>query len=146
MEFRHVLSLLLQYCVKNDQSKIVNVVIVLIGHFALLNSANQALISSGSQPSILQQLCLLPFGYFSDPLLTFILFPTLISSVFQNQINRRILEQELNSKTLANFISNQMELKGNSDRNANDDQFLFSNRFPKEKWSEAKIYFETAEI
>jgi len=62
------------------------------------------LTQSGQPPTILQQLCALPFQYFSNPRLTNILFPTLISCCYDNQLNREILEQELSCSLLSNFI------------------------------------------
>ena len=59
---------------------------------------------AGQPPTILQQLCALPFQYFSNPRLTNILFPTLIACCYSNQRNREILEQELSCSLLSNFI------------------------------------------
>ena len=64
----------------------------------------QAVLHAGQRPTILQQLCCLPFEYFSDPRLEEILLPTLISCCFQNSENRRILEQELSPVMLASFL------------------------------------------
>ena len=64
----------------------------------------QAIIQSGQPPTVLQQLCQLPFHYFSDPRLINVLFPTLISCCYHCQSNREILEQELSCDLLANFI------------------------------------------
>ncbi|KAL8594845.1 hypothetical protein ACOMHN_016086 [Nucella lapillus] len=46
---------------------------------------------------VLQQLCSLPFQYFSDPHLTAVLLPALISCCYNNHSNRRIVEQEISS-------------------------------------------------
>jgi len=64
----------------------------------------QVIIQSGQPPTILQQLCSLPFTYFSDASLTNILFPTLISCCYLVDRNREILQQELSCAMLANFI------------------------------------------
>ena len=64
----------------------------------------QVIIQSGLSPTILQQLCALPFQYFSDVRLTAVLFPTLVSCCFLLQRNREILEQELSCALLANFV------------------------------------------
>ena len=61
-------------------------------------------IQSGHQPTVLQQLCLLPFQYFSDPALVDILFPTLISCCYKNAENSAILEQEMSCELLAHFL------------------------------------------
>ena len=62
------------------------------------------MIQSGQSPTILQQLCSLPFKYFSDPRLTNVLFPTLMACCYNNQSNREILEQELSCVLLSNFV------------------------------------------
>lgn len=62
------------------------------------------MIQSGQRPTILQQLCSLPFEYFSDQNLSKILFPTLIACCFNNAHNRAIMEQEVSTLMLATFI------------------------------------------
>ncbi|KAL8571465.1 hypothetical protein ACOMHN_051171 [Nucella lapillus] len=51
---------------------------------------------------VLQQLCSLPFHYFSD--LTAVLFPALISCCYNNHSNKHILEQELSCVLFTNFF------------------------------------------
>jgi len=55
----------------------------------------QMMIQSGYMPTVLQQLCNLPFSYFSNPSLSSLLFPTLLACCSGNQQNRAILEQEV---------------------------------------------------
>lgn len=64
----------------------------------------QVIIQSGQPPTVLQQLCALPFHYFSDPRLVAVLFPTLICCCYKNSSNRDILEQELSCNLLSSFI------------------------------------------
>lgn len=66
-------------------------------------------------PTVLQQLCLLPFPYFSDPALVNVLFPTLISCCFQNDSNAAILEQEVSCELLAHFIEVRQKRKRERD-------------------------------
>ncbi|KAG8228338.1 hypothetical protein J437_LFUL009383 [Ladona fulva] len=54
-----------------------------------------AIIQSGYMPTVLQQLCSLPFEYFSSPPLTMVLFPTLLACCRGNRENRHILEREV---------------------------------------------------
>lgn len=75
-----------------------------IGYFTVLHADNQAIIQSGQFPTLLQQLCVLPFAYFSDTRLTAILLPTFIACCYDNASNKLILEQELSCTLLANFI------------------------------------------
>ncbi|CAC5420269.1 S phase cyclin A-associated protein in the endoplasmic reticulum [Mytilus coruscus] len=104
LEFRHIASYSMWYCVHHQCEELLHEVIVCVGYFTVLNPDNQVVIQSGQSPTILQQMCSLPFHYFSDPRLTTILFPTLIACCYNNQSNREILEQELSCVLLSNFI------------------------------------------
>lgn len=64
----------------------------------------QAVLHSGQRPTILQQLCTLPFDYFSNEVLKGILFPTFISCCFKNESNRAILEMEMSPVMLSSFL------------------------------------------
>ncbi|KAL8589759.1 hypothetical protein ACOMHN_027267 [Nucella lapillus] len=68
----------------------------MLNHMAVLNVSMLQL--------VLQQLCSLPFQYFSDPRLTAVLFPALIFCCYNNHSNRHILEQELSCALLNNFM------------------------------------------
>ncbi|PVD19353.1 hypothetical protein C0Q70_19841 [Pomacea canaliculata] len=83
-------------------------VILCVGYFTVLHPDNQVLLQSGQPPTVLQQLCSLPFQYFSDPRLTHVLFPTLVACCYNNQSNRLILEQELSGALLSNFIEERL--------------------------------------
>ena len=79
-------------------------IIVLVGYFAANHTDNQIIVQSGHQPSVLQQLCNLPFPYFSQPDLKLILFPTLISACHNNEANVGILTEEMSYQLLEDFI------------------------------------------
>lgn len=53
------------------------------------------ILQSGHMPSVLQQLCRLPFGYFSDRALRAVLLPTLLACCHDNPANRLILQKEM---------------------------------------------------
>ena len=55
----------------------------------------QMILQSGHMPSVLQQLCRLPFQYFSEKQLQAVLFPTLLACCHGNASNRAILEKEM---------------------------------------------------
>ena len=78
--------------------------IILVGYFAARHPDNQIIVQSGQQPSVLQQLCSLPFIYFSQPDLKKVLFPTLIAACEDNSENLGILSEEMSYKLLEDFI------------------------------------------
>ncbi|XP_077867715.1 S phase cyclin A-associated protein in the endoplasmic reticulum-like [Saccoglossus kowalevskii] len=105
LEFRHIATYLLWYCSnwrKNED--LVHEVILLVGYFTVLNPDNQLIVQLGNTPTLLQQLCSLPFQYFSDPRLMNILFPALIACCYGNVATKKILEQEMSCSLLATYI------------------------------------------
>ncbi|XP_070178825.1 S phase cyclin A-associated protein in the endoplasmic reticulum-like [Littorina saxatilis] len=104
LEFRHIASYLTWYSSHHLYEDLLHEVILSVGYFTVLHPDNQVVLQSGQPPTVLQQLCSLPFQYFSDPRLTTVLFPTLITCCYNNHSNRQILEQELSCVLLANFI------------------------------------------
>jgi hypothetical protein len=71
----------------------------------------------GTPPTILQLLCNLPFNYFSDEKLTDILYPTLICYCYKNEKNKSVLETEVSSKLLANYIEEAYEKENDTKSN-----------------------------
>ncbi|RWS16308.1 S phase cyclin A-associated protein in the endoplasmic reticulum-like protein, partial [Dinothrombium tinctorium] len=104
LQLRHISSYLLWYCSHWKCSAVLHEVILLIGYFTVLNFDNQNAIQSGHRATIVQQLCSLPFEYFSNPCLSRILFPTLISCCFNNEENKAVLKQEMSTLMLSSFI------------------------------------------
>ena len=58
----------------------------------------------GHQPSVLQQLCNLPFPYFSQTNLREILFPTLLACCHENQENLVVLSQEMSWTLIDEYL------------------------------------------
>uniref|UniRef100_A0A1B6E2L9 S phase cyclin A-associated protein in the endoplasmic reticulum N-terminal domain-containing protein n=1 Tax=Clastoptera arizonana TaxID=38151 RepID=A0A1B6E2L9_9HEMI len=103
LELRHIASYLLWYCSVADEKDLLHQVVEAVGYFAVNHYENQMILQSGFMPTVLQQLCNLPFEYFSDPSLTSLLFPTLLACCHNNSDNRVILEQELSYQLLEDF-------------------------------------------
>ncbi|XP_025077165.1 LOW QUALITY PROTEIN: S phase cyclin A-associated protein in the endoplasmic reticulum-like [Pomacea canaliculata] len=159
LEFRHIASYLIWYSSHPLCEDLLHEVILCVGYFTVLHPDNQVLLQSGQPPTVLQQLCSLPFQYFSDPRLTHVLFPTLVACCYNNQSNRLILEQELSGALLSNFIEERLleqqqskvmpstvkKTKG-QDKEARDAEtrMSLSCRFPQEHWGAAEQYFKVA--
>ncbi|XP_057369813.1 S phase cyclin A-associated protein in the endoplasmic reticulum-like [Daphnia carinata] len=107
LEFRHIASFLLWYGV-NVQSPVghlLNLTILCIGYFATGHHDNQMILQSGHMPSVLQQLCRLPFGYFSDKALRAILLPTLLACCHDNPANRVVLQKEMSYQMVEDYVN-----------------------------------------
>ncbi|XP_033108784.1 S phase cyclin A-associated protein in the endoplasmic reticulum-like [Anneissia japonica] len=112
LEFRHIATYLIWYCSHyQNYSDLLHEVMLIVGYFTVFHHENQIIVQSGKTPTLLQQLCALPFQYFSDPRLMAILFPTLIACCHNNQENKIILEQEMSCMLLATFIEEKLRDK-----------------------------------
>ncbi|XP_031834015.1 short spindle 3 isoform X2 [Nomia melanderi] len=75
-----------------------------LGYFAVNNPENQlTLQSAGAGPSVLQQLCTLPFPFYGAPGLTSYIFPTLLAATHQNPEARAILSCEMSYQLLEEY-------------------------------------------
>lgn len=160
LQLRHIASYLIWYLTTHKHDDLLHEIILLIGYYTVLNQENQMKIELGTSPTIIQQLCNLPFNYFSDKKLISILFPTLICCCFNNEKNKSVLTSELSSDMLASFISDKMNEKSTdgmclfyfyfmASNLINDsflDKFELTKRFPSKLWSQALNYFSSAVI
>lgn len=145
-QYRSITAYLLRYTSINERSdNLLHEVIINVGFFTAANQENQLFLQCGRGPSILHQLCTLPFGYFSDPKLRTILFPTLISICFKNLENKEIVSQDLNPSTLSQFIEEQnKEPIYNTPKSVEDIDGRSSMllRFPKSLYIQAQDFFK----
>ncbi|XP_069682477.1 S phase cyclin A-associated protein in the endoplasmic reticulum isoform X2 [Periplaneta americana] len=111
LQFRHIASYLLWYCSHDKEKELLHEVVRVVGFFAVRNHDNQMMIQSGYMPTVLQQLCNLPFPYFSNPTLSSLLFPTLLACCSGNHQNRAILEQEVSYQLLEEFKGSEVGKK-----------------------------------
>jgi len=138
-EILQIASYFMAVSKRMQQPDLLHRTIVLIGHFATLCPETQSLVQTG----LLEQLCVLPFSYFSDPHLIRILFPTLISCSFKHSGNREVLEQELNGILLSGFIEDELVAaeKVEEDRYP-PDLYSLKFRFPRDLWETARDFFK----
>ncbi|KAI1296924.1 S phase cyclin A-associated protein in the endoplasmic reticulum [Halotydeus destructor] len=153
LQLRHISSFLLWYCsqCKEDTESLLHEVILLLGYFTVLNPDNQVVVQAGQKPTILEQLCSMPFGYFSDSRLKEILFPTLICCCYDNQDNKAVLEDEMSPVMLISWIESIMvdlqlkavaKHKSTTTANVFDEKWTLATRFPKNQWIRAKLFFD----
>ena len=137
-------SYLLRYASLENHDELLHEVIICLGNFTVQNEENQLFIQSGRPPSLLQQLCTLPFKYFSDQKLKNILFPTVICICYKNTENMRIVAQDVNPTLLAIYIEDLMKVDPSSAPVVIDDmdqRSMLDLRFPRAAWDEAKVFF-----
>lgn len=102
--------------------------IILIGYYARGSAERQQSLHYGSHPTPLQKLCNLPFKFFSLDSNKEILFPTLISICYNDIRNRNVIEDEISTQMLSEFIKERTEEETSN---------TFRTRFPKQMWNDA---------
>jgi len=79
----------------------------LIGHFCIGSKERQDFLASGVQPTVLAQLCALPFSFFNEPKKRNVLLPTLFVICFENEQNISYLENlDMSRALLKEVIDN----------------------------------------
>ncbi|XP_024876365.1 S phase cyclin A-associated protein in the endoplasmic reticulum [Temnothorax curvispinosus] len=77
---------------------------VVLGYFALNNPDNQLVLqSAGAGPSVLQQLCTLPFPFYGDPRLIPYTLPALLAATHRNSEAMAILSCEMSYELLEQY-------------------------------------------
>ncbi|XP_076624289.1 short spindle 3 isoform X1 [Colletes latitarsis] len=75
-----------------------------LGYFAVNNPENQLVLqSAGAGPSVLQQLCTLPFPFYGAPGLTSYIFPALLAATHRNPEATAILSCEMSYQLLEEY-------------------------------------------
>lgn len=183
MELYHALSYLLQHLTFYFPAKMSNTdkttdiynnryfvarvlldnVILFIGYCSFRNNKFQQCMRWGDDHNnLIRKLTQLPFDYFSKWQQKKILIPTLISITFENEKNREMLETELSTKHLVQFILRYHHTafnRNHSQRNRNcvanvkkdgaestfwNHAYDLEHRFPIELWPVAIQYYRNA--
>jgi hypothetical protein len=115
---------------------LLNELVLLLGFFTLNNEKNQEILqfNNGRSSTLLQRLCSLPIQYFTDPELKCILIPTLISICFNNEVNKDILQQEISTQLITNFMEQEKDKPSSLTLGG---MYEFRFRFPPNKVKEA---------
>eukprot|EP00112_Aurelia_sp_Birch-Aquarium-sp1_P014789 Seg321.6 transcript_id=Seg321.6/GoldUCD/mRNA.D3Y31 product="S phase cyclin A-associated protein in the endoplasmic reticulum" protein_id=Seg321.6/GoldUCD/D3Y31 len=151
LQFRSIANYILRYCSTQNCDDLLSELVVSVGYYTVLNKDNQIFLQTGRAPTILQQLCLLPFSYFSDPKLRNVLLPTLVSCCYESQENKAAIEQEISSALLVSFIEENVK-DSKSEEPASSKPFSLSAdgvslrstlnlRFPRTNYEEAIKFF-----
>ncbi|XP_066584852.1 S phase cyclin A-associated protein in the endoplasmic reticulum [Prorops nasuta] len=75
-----------------------------LGYFAINNPENQLILqSAGAGPSVLQQLCTLPFPFYGDPALSSYTLPALLAATHHNPEAISVLSCELSYQLLEEY-------------------------------------------
>lgn len=135
-QFRSVIQCLLT---SNVPTNIKHEAILTVCYFVQSNPVNQERIGQGEQPTILQQLCLLPFDYYSDDSLKSILFPTMCGACYKNINNCQIVEKEVSLVHLASYLTDSLTFTEKKDRV--DIRWQLKNRFPSSEVGPAIDFF-----
>ena len=93
----------------NEIKELLHEVLLLTSYLSLQNERFQNLVSKGEM-TIIQQICQLPFSYFSEKLLKDILFPTLINMTYNNERNTKILSNEINLELIVLYLKEKMKI------------------------------------
>lgn len=83
--------------------------IVYLGYLSLGQPAIQERLSYGRPPTVLVRLCALPMRFFSDSNDKAILLPTLIAAVYGNDVNKKILFDELSPTLLISYLEKHLQ-------------------------------------
>ena len=114
-QIHHVILYIICYSLEyldnsNEIKELLHEVLLLTSYLSLQNERFQNLVSKGEM-TIIQQICQLPFSYFSEKLLKDILFPTLINMTYNNERNTKILSSEINLELIVIYLKEKIQLE-----------------------------------
>ena len=114
-QIQHVILYIICYSLEyldtlDEIKELLHEVLLLTSYLSLQNERFQNLVSKGEM-TIIQQICQLPFSYFSEKLLKDILFPTLIAITYNHDRNTKILSSEINLELIVLYLKEKIQLE-----------------------------------
>ena len=114
-QIQHVILYIICYSLEyldtlDEIKELLHEVLLLTSYLSLQNERFQNLVSKGEM-TIIQQICQLPFSYFSEKLLKDILFPTLITITYNHDRNTKILSNEINLELMVLYLKEKIQLE-----------------------------------
>jgi len=145
VEVFHLVNFIINYSMVLSQSdsnrcKLIDETILLLGFYFNENTRNQEILNWGKSPTLLQKLCALPFQYFSERQYKEVLFPTLITSTFNSNTYKLVLQQEMSTEMLYEYLKHYA-----SDNSNIDSRFHLQYRFPLSLLNDAASFFAPTE-
>merc|ERR1719272_1615267 len=115
--------------------------VLFIGYCVVENEENQTIFRWGQVPNLLQYLCNLPFDFFVDDESKEILFPTLTCLAYNNEPNKKVMMQEINTTLVADYTRQQMNKAATEEGRCASAVYRFERRFPRRLWEDAIAFF-----
>ena len=114
-QIQHVILYIICYSLEyldtlDEIKELLHEVLLLTSYLSVQNERFQNLVSKGEM-TIIQQICQLPFSYFSEKLLKDILFPTLITITYNHDRNTKILSNEINLELMVLYLKEKIQLE-----------------------------------
>ena len=114
-QIQHVILYIICYSLEyldtlDEIKELLHEVLLLTSYLSVQNERFQNLVSKGEM-TIIQQICQLPFSYFSEKLLKDILFPTLITITYNHDRNTKILSNEINLELIVLYLKEKIQLE-----------------------------------
>ena len=130
-QIQHVILYIICYSLEyldtlDEIKELLHEVLLLTSYLSLQNERFQNLVSKGEM-TIIQQICQLPFSYFSEKLLKDILFPTLITITYNHERNTKILSNEINLELIVLYLKEKIQLEPISEEEVSEWSSSFTN-------------------